>query len=425
MSCGFPSQSETVLYATGAPFISLCDGIYMRRRNVLRFTCAAGALAVAGCVGDSDDDETTGGGDEGTPTPTPTPEPTEEAENADSGDGDEGGENSEDSDSDTTGEYRYEDPTAAVEAFFQAFHDGDVEALKALVLDDGDFSSETEDMTPEELEEQAPDVKDITLVEEDGDAAEVRAQFVPPGADSAILTAVKLRKVEDAWRIEALEGASELPRVPRATFDFDVEGDTMTITLEAGDSIAAGKLYVRGDGIESTGVWHELAEDSGVGPDDDVVAGDSVTVGVDGEYSIQVVWEGEDSSATLSSISGASETVSADGIDAYLADVSNYDGTIEDFTGEKVVTVEVGAGGPDQPYVFDPPAIRIDTGTTVTWEWTGEAGHSVTHEDGAFESEILEGEGTTFEYTFDEAGQYRYFCAPHKSLGMKGAVVVE
>lgn len=397
----------------------------MRRRDVIRLTGAAGALAVAGCVGDSDgDDETDGEGDQSTPTPTPTPtpEPTDEAEGADSEDGD--GSN-DDTGSDATGEYRYEDPTAAVEAFFQAFHDGDVEALRALVLDDGDFSSETADATPEELEAQAPEVKDITLVEENGDAATVEAQFVPPGADSEILTAVKLRQVEGAWRIEALEGASELPRVPRATFDYEVEGDTMTITLEAGDSISADKLYVRGDGIESTGVWHELDDDSGVGPDDDVTAGDAVTVGAEGEYSVQVVWEGDDASATLSSISGASESVSADGIDAYLADVSNYDGTVEDFTGEKVATVEVGAGGPDQPYVFDPPAIRVDTGTTVVWEWTGEAGHSVTHEDGEFDIEVLQGKGKTFEHTFDEAGQYRYFCKPHKSIDMKGALVVE
>ena len=102
--------------------------------------------------------------------------------------------------------------------------------------------------------------------------------------------------------------------------------------------------------------------------------------------------------------------------------VSNYDG-VADLTGESSVTAMVGT---DDGFAYDPPAIRIDVGTTVVWEWTGDGGaHDVIEDDGAFESELLTAEGATFEHTFDAEGVYKYYCSPHIAMGMKGAVVVE
>ena len=89
--------------------------------------------------------------------------------------------------------------------------------------------------------------------------------------------------------------------------------------------------------------------------------------------------------------------------------------------------VDVGAEGNGGGFAFGPPAVRVDTGTTVVWSWTGEGGlHNVLAEDDTFDSgEPVSGSDATFEYTFSEAGTYLYFCEPHKSLGMKGAIVVE
>jgi len=110
-------------------------------------------------------------------------------------------------------------------------------------------------------------------------------------------------------------------------------------------------------------------------------------------------------------------------VDDYLSDANEYGESLEDMTGEDSVTVEVGAG---DGFAFDPAGIRVDAGTTVTWEWTGEGGqHNVVNENDAFESELIDEEGHTFEYTFEETGNSRYFCQPHKQQGMKGAVVVE
>jgi len=111
--------------------------------------------------------------------------------------------------------------------------------------------------------------------------------------------------------------------------------------------------------------------------------------------------------------------------DGYLSDVDNFDGTTEDLTGQDEVTISVGAEGNGGGFAFDPPAVQVDPGTTVVWEWTGAGGqHNVVDEDGAFESDLTEEEGFTFEYTAEEERVFKYFCQPHKGLGMKGVVAV-
>jgi plastocyanin len=83
------------------------------------------------------------------------------------------------------------------------------------------------------------------------------------------------------------------------------------------------------------------------------------------------------------------------------------------------VTVAVGADG----LLFTPPAITISTGTTVTWEWKG-PNHNVVAQDPetTFDSGDPQSSGT-FEYTFENAGEYPYICEPH-SFQMKGYVTV-
>lgn len=105
----------------------------------------------------------------------------------------------------------------------------------------------------------------------------------------------------------------------------------------------------------------------------------------------------------------------------YLSGANNFDGIV-DKTGSDSVTVKVGAAN---GFAFGPAAIRIETGTTVTWEWTGNGGnHNVVAEDGTFDSGEAVPSGP-FEHTFESSGTYNYFCQPHKMSGMKGSVVVE
>lgn len=110
-------------------------------------------------------------------------------------------------------------------------------------------------------------------------------------------------------------------------------------------------------------------------------------------------------------------------------DANQYDGSFADQTGQDEVTISVGAG---DGYGFDPAAIRVDAGTTIVWEWTGQGGgHNVVSEDASdfeFANEgesIVEEEGHTYEHTFEEAGLAAYVCIPHRAQGMLGAIVVE
>lgn len=122
--------------------------------------------------------------------------------------------------------------------------------------------------------------------------------------------------------------------------------------------------------------------------------------------------------------SSGSDGGGAPAFGGWLDDTANYD-SVADKTGASAVAVEVGAESTNGPYAFAPPAIRIGTGTTVTWKWTGEGGsHNVAAQDGSFKSELSAEKGHTFEHTFDNSGTYKYSCEPHEAMGMKGVVVV-
>jgi len=109
----------------------------------------------------------------------------------------------------------------------------------------------------------------------------------------------------------------------------------------------------------------------------------------------------------------------------WFDDVSNFDGSV-DKTGADSVEITVGAKGNDGNFGFAPAAVTVSAGATVVWTWNGKGGmHNVAAEDGTFESEMLSSAGATFEYTFDQTGVFKYVCDPHKTMGMKGAVVVE
>ncbi|PSP82101.1 halocyanin domain-containing protein, partial [Halobacteriales archaeon QS_1_68_17] len=109
----------------------------------------------------------------------------------------------------------------------------------------------------------------------------------------------------------------------------------------------------------------------------------------------------------------------------WFDDVGNFDGVV-DRTGQSEVTVTVGAEGNGGAFAFAPAAVRVDPGTTVKFEWTGEGGgHNVIGEDNDLDSgDPVAESGVNYEYTFEEDGIYKYVCEPHLSLGMKGAVVV-
>jgi plastocyanin len=70
---------------------------------------------------------------------------------------------------------------------------------------------------------------------------------------------------------------------------------------------------------------------------------------------------------------------------------------------------------------FNPATLTVKAGTTVTWTNTGSAPHTVTADDGSFDSGSLNG-GATFQQTFAKAGTYAYHCKIHHSMTAKVVV---
>lgn len=71
---------------------------------------------------------------------------------------------------------------------------------------------------------------------------------------------------------------------------------------------------------------------------------------------------------------------------------------------------------------FVPGDLTVAAGDSVTWESVDSPDHTVTADDGAFDSGTISN-GDTFEQTFDEAGEFAYHCEIHPS--MTGTISVE
>lgn len=79
-----------------------------------------------------------------------------------------------------------------------------------------------------------------------------------------------------------------------------------------------------------------------------------------------------------------------------------------------------------QNFAFSAPTVTIDRGKSVRWRSSTGTFHTVTP-DGhqAFAEQQMNASGQTFEVRFDTPGRYRYYCEPHRALGMTGEVVVQ
>src|SRR5262245_1300632 len=76
--------------------------------------------------------------------------------------------------------------------------------------------------------------------------------------------------------------------------------------------------------------------------------------------------------------------------------------------------------------LFDPKTITVNVGDTVMWMDQGQNEHTVTADNGSFESGDLKvGEKTSFSFTFAKAGTFAYHCKYHGAMGMVGTVVVQ
>ncbi len=81
---------------------------------------------------------------------------------------------------------------------------------------------------------------------------------------------------------------------------------------------------------------------------------------------------------------------------------------------EKEVTIE--------SFTFKPKEVAVSAGETVVWIQKDRAPHTVTANNGGFDSGRL-AKGEKFSRTFSKKGTYDYLCTFHPS--MKGKIIVK
>src|SRR5215217_1425748 len=70
---------------------------------------------------------------------------------------------------------------------------------------------------------------------------------------------------------------------------------------------------------------------------------------------------------------------------------------------------------------FDPPDVAVEPGSTITWTNNGAVPHTVTADDGSFDSERLN-PGDSYTVAFGGQGTVTYHCEIHPE--MRGSVTV-
>jgi plastocyanin len=97
-----------------------------------------------------------------------------------------------------------------------------------------------------------------------------------------------------------------------------------------------------------------------------------------------------------------------------------------------VATVALGVGAAQagggntvkgSNFNFKPKAIRIEKGEDVHWKWVN-GHHTVTFVKGSYDKSLNKSH-PRLSRTFKKAGTFKYYCRFHRSLGMKGKVVVQ
>ena len=82
-----------------------------------------------------------------------------------------------------------------------------------------------------------------------------------------------------------------------------------------------------------------------------------------------------------------------------------------------------GAADPNNDEAFVPPEISVSSeGNIVSWTNDDSIEHTVTSDDGSFDSGPI-APGDTFDNTFDSPGEFGYHCSIHPF--MTGVVIVE
>ncbi|MEM8603010.1 MAG: plastocyanin [Cyanobacteria bacterium P01_H01_bin.121] len=90
-------------------------------------------------------------------------------------------------------------------------------------------------------------------------------------------------------------------------------------------------------------------------------------------------------------------------------------------------TFTVKMGADNGMLAFQPSSLTINAGDTVEWKNNKLPPHNVVFQgaDQYNHKALAFSAGETFSATFDEPGEYSYYCEPHRGAGMMGKIVVK
>jgi plastocyanin len=201
------------------------------------------------------------------------------------------------------------------------------------------------------------------------------------------------------------------------------------VLLAAGASLAAA-LATAGCLSNPWGPSSPGADDPAAGADDDPGTGAGTTSG--GEPTAEPTRANGDDGATADGDDGA--TADGDGGTTRADDAATTTDATETATAvppeerDPDQVVEVAPDG----FMFSPETFTIEAGDTVHWQWK-DSGHNVRVREQPEDSEWTGtpggasdtyGEGYLHAHTFEVAGEYECFCAPHQTLGLEGSFTV-
>lgn len=102
--------------------------------------------------------------------------------------------------------------------------------------------------------------------------------------------------------VETPQGGNELDFV----VEYNSDAGEVEITYASSVELSPEDVYVRGDGVDSTGNWSDLGGATTGGDEDMIAPFDSLAVNGSSDYDIQVVWEREGATITFTEASGGS-----------------------------------------------------------------------------------------------------------------------
>lgn len=141
-----------------------------------------------------------------------------------------------------------------------------------------------------------------------------------------------------------------------------------------------------------------------------------------GEYHVTLS-SGEHQTSSTVTVSGNGTMMSSGTLDTTTAGGSTIIGGTSGTTQPVSGALGISMGGNS----FSPKSVTVLSGTRITWTNTDSIPHTVTADNGSYNSGAL-APGQTYALTFSAKGEYTYYCALHGSkggVGMSGKIIVQ